>query len=178
MFGVLECGVANAIVPFFLIPLTLTVIPEFYHWREMLNPPSSNTRTILTLLCIALCLSKLVDRLSKFGIVNESSTIFFAGVDSLMKMLAGFGSFFFFGEKITWCTILGFGLVVASVVVLYIDKRGKIKPKESDPTHAKKISPGRHYTLRTTDAVMNQLAQSGTCLCCSVQSCKSGHFSW
>jgi large-conductance mechanosensitive channel len=80
----------------------------------------------------ALCFSKHVDRLSKYGIVDESSTIFFAGIDAQMKMLAGLGSFFFFGEEIDWPIIVGFLLIAASVVIMVLDKMMKQKKLEKE----------------------------------------------
>jgi hypothetical protein len=87
---------------------------------------------IITFLLTALCFSKHVDRLSKYGIVDESSTIFFAGIDAQMKMLAGLGSFFFFGEEIDWPIIVGFLLIAASVVIMVLDKMMKQKKLEKE----------------------------------------------
>jgi drug/metabolite transporter (DMT)-like permease len=124
--GVSECAVANSVVPFFLVPFMLLLIPEYNRWgSQLLHPGDPSLTTILTLLFLALCFSKHIDRLSKFGIVDESSTIFFAGVDAQMKMIAGIGSFFFFGESINWCIIVGFALVALAVVVMFIDKLQK-----------------------------------------------------
>jgi drug/metabolite transporter (DMT)-like permease len=121
--GVSECAVANSVVPFFIVPVMLFVIPEYKRWdKELIHPGDTYLTTVLSLLFIALCFSKHIDRLSKYGIVDESSTIFFAGVDAQMKMIAGVGSFFFFGEEITWTIIVGFGLIAVSVVIMFIDK--------------------------------------------------------
>jgi len=108
------------------VPFMLLVIPEYKRWdSQLIHPGDTYLTTVLTLLFIALCFSKHIDRLSKYGIVDESSTIFFAGVDAQMKMIAGVGSFFFFGESVTWCIIVGFLLVAMAVVVMFVDKLQK-----------------------------------------------------
>jgi EamA domain-containing membrane protein RarD len=121
------------VVPFFVVPFILIVIPEYKRWNsQLIHSNDSGLTTILTLLFFALCFSKHIDRLCKYGIVNEASTIFFAGVDAQMKMIAGVGSFFFFNEEITWCIIVGFILVALAVVVMFIDKLQKQQKLEQE----------------------------------------------
>ena len=123
--GVAECAVANSVIPFFIVPFGLLISPEVKDWPDQLISGNQGRTTVIFFLSVSLCISKHIDRLSKYGIVNASSTIFFAGIDSMMKILAGIGSFAFFGEEITWTKILGFGLIIVSVVVLYKDKHDK-----------------------------------------------------
>lgn len=118
---------ANAVIPFFAVPLILLVIPEYKTWANVLYPLSPYVTAIVTVLLVSLALAKNIDRSAKFGIVTAASTIFFAGVDAFMKVIAGIGSFLFFGEKIMWPNVIGFGLVVLALVALFIDKRNQSK---------------------------------------------------
>lgn len=145
--GVSECAVANSVIPFFVVPFMLLVIPEYKRWdKELIHADDTYLTTVLTLLFLALCFSKHIDRLSKYGIVDESSTIFFAGVDAQMKMIAGVGSFFFFGEEITWCLIVGFGLVALAVVLMFVDKLQKQKALEKEKQQ-RKLEAKQHALL-------------------------------
>lgn len=74
--GVSECAVVNSLIPFF-IPFMLFLVPEYKQWdKQLIHPNNPSLTTILTFLFLALCLSKMIDRLSKYGIVDEASTIF------------------------------------------------------------------------------------------------------
>jgi hypothetical protein len=120
----------NSIVPFVLLPFALPLTGEYKHWpRELYRPHGkAGITAIIALLSIALCESKHIDRFSKYAIVENTSTLFFAGVDSAMKMLAGIMSFIFFTSdpaQIEWPTLLAFGIVSIAVVLLYLDKRHK-----------------------------------------------------
>jgi hypothetical protein len=69
--------------------------------------------------------SKHADRLAKFSIVSMTSTMFFAAVDSNMKVVAGIGSFLFFRDDVYWPQILGFILIFIALIIMYIDKKQK-----------------------------------------------------
>lgn len=124
--GVSEAALANSIIPFFTIPFALVFIDEYTLWPDELAPTLSKTRMIIALLSVTLCISKQIDRISKFGIVQGSNTLFFAGVDSLNKIIAGLGSFIFFSEEVTISAIFSFVMIGISVLLLYLDKRNKM----------------------------------------------------
>ena len=128
------CAIANSFVLFLTVPLALLVVPEYSLWANVLWQCSSAESVIIrrnivvVLFCVLLAVSKQVDRMSKFGIVHASSTIFFAGIDSVMKMVAGLGSLIFFdnGGRVVWPEDVSFLMVCASVWLLYIDKSAKV----------------------------------------------------
>ena len=135
--GVSECTLANCIIPFFMIPFLLMFLPEYKSWEVQLGPSrSGSTKAILVALSFSLAVSKQIDRLSKFSIVQGSSTIFFGGVDACMKMVAGVGAFVFFGEEVAWPQILSFLLVGLSVLLLFYDKKLKMKAVDTYLTAA------------------------------------------
>lgn len=121
--GVSECATANAIIPFCLVPSVLIFDKEYKSWGRDLYPFSRAKTTIVVVLLVSLSLAKNFDRAAKFGIVSNSSTIFFAGIDAFMKVVAGIGSFLFFGDVILWPSYVGFVLVVLALICLFIDKR-------------------------------------------------------
>ena len=82
-------------------------IPEYKDYNQLIGYNSSYT-VLLTVICISLCLAKLIDRLCKFSLVVHASTMFFASVDAAMKIIAGFGSILFFNEGITWTELVGY----------------------------------------------------------------------
>ena len=135
--AVTECAIANSLVPFLTVPLTLLLIPEYRKWsRELWWVRSQGYvealkhNVLVVVYCLLLAVSKQVDRVAKFGIVHASSTIFFAGIDSFMKMLAGFGSLLLFpsqGGGIAWPEIVAFFMVCASVLLLYVDKKVRLQ---------------------------------------------------
>ena len=100
-------------------------MPEYHKWYTLLNPTLFGT-LIITLLCLGVTLSKHIDRLCKFTIVSETSTMFFAAVDANMKVIAGIGSFIFFDEVVYWPQVVGFGLIFGALVVMYEDKKMKM----------------------------------------------------
>lgn len=63
-----------------------------------------------------------MDRVSKFYIIANTSTLFFAVIDANMKILAGIGAFVFFGESIFWPKIVGFILIAFSLLLSVFEK--------------------------------------------------------
>jgi drug/metabolite transporter (DMT)-like permease len=125
--GAKECALATTLGPFLFIPFLLLVDREYLRWQAQLCPAILGKRLMILLLCLGLSMSKLVDRISKYGIVAGSSTIFFAGVDSVMKVVAGIGSFFFFQQSIAWPAVAGFVIIIVAIWVLYIDQNTKMQ---------------------------------------------------
>ena len=122
--GVLECSFFNAIIPSFVLPLVLLVIPEYTKWG-ILSGHAPSPEAIITLLCIALTAAKHTDRLSKFFIVSHASTMFFAFVDSNMKIVAGIGTFIFFSETVYWTDVVGFICIFISLLIACYEKKLK-----------------------------------------------------
>jgi hypothetical protein len=137
--GVLEASFSNALIPFLVLPLTLTFLPEYKQW-SILSHPSTTTAysllgngarhgqstivAIMTLLLVALSLSKYLDRVSKFYVVGQASTLFYAVLDSNMKIIAGIGAFMFFDEVISLPKIIGFCFIALSLVLTVVEKSG------------------------------------------------------
>lgn len=119
--GILECSFFNAIIPFFSLPLLLSVLPEYSRWGILMGHPPRQEAAV-TFLCIALAAAKHMDRLSKFYIVSRSSTMFFAVIDSNMKIVAGIGTFLFFNEVVYWTDIVGFLCIFIALVVSSYEK--------------------------------------------------------
>jgi uncharacterized membrane protein len=150
--GVSECATANAIIPFCLVPFVLTFDTEYKSWGQHLYPLSKAKTTIVVFLLISLSLAKNFDRAAKFGIVSSSSTIFFAGIDAFMKVIAGIGSFIFFGEVIQWNSYIGFVLVVMALICLFVDKRNHMNAMRQDIEVNKKISEHRKSVSIASDS--------------------------
>ena len=96
--GCLECAIANSIIPFFLLPTILIFIPEYKTWNEELVGFNKKGTIIVTFLCFTILITKNADRLSKFFVISESSTMYYAAIDANMKVIAGIGSFIFYDE--------------------------------------------------------------------------------
>lgn len=126
----------STVVPFCILPFGLLATKEYQLWPEQLyNTGSVRNTVIIMFLSFALCESKHLDRFCKYAIVENTSTIFFAGVDSAMKMVAGIMSFVFFPSSTpsaVWPTVLGFLFIAMAVTLLYIDKRLKSSQVEAD----------------------------------------------
>jgi hypothetical protein len=150
--GVLECSLANAFIPFVLLPGLLLIFPEYKRWGR-LSSRGPQATVIITLLCFSLTMSKHADRLSKFSIVSAANTMFFAAVDSNMKVIAGIGSFLFFDQSVTWAEILGFVLVFFSLIVMVIDKRQKYMKALASATEKPGPEISRHATVVTIETV-------------------------
>jgi len=128
--GVLECALATTVVPFFLAPFALFFVDEVTQWSE-LAPASSTERIIIAILCFSLVSTKIVDRLSKFSVVQASSTLFFAGTDAASKLLAGIGCYVFFRDQLSLFEIVAYALISIAVALLYVDKLDKARKMES-----------------------------------------------
>jgi len=120
--GSLECAIANSIIPFFLLPTILILIPEYKTWNEELIGFDKKGTMIVTFLCFAITITKSADRLSKFFVISKSSTMYFAAIDANMKVVQGIGSFFFFHEIYYWPQILSFVLIIIALVIMYYDR--------------------------------------------------------
>ena len=153
-----ECALVNCIVPFVLLPFIIPITGEYHRWPGELYYRSSGVAVIICLLSIALCESKHIDRFSKYAIVENTSTLFFAGVDSAMKMLAGIMSFFFFSSddpsQMEWPTLVGFGFVCIAVLLLYLDKRAKsLQAQEYKAVSLLQNEHGDHDPLEQQDVI-------------------------
>jgi hypothetical protein len=122
--GVLECSLFNAFIPSMLLPWILLVVPEYKQWGE-LGGRVPSSEAIVALLCVSLVFAKQFDRQNKFFIVSHGSTMFFAIVDSNMKIVAGVGTLLFFGQKAYWTNIVGFLCVFVSLAVACYEKKLK-----------------------------------------------------
>lgn len=125
--GVLECALANSLIPCLVLPLALLVVPEYKDWGPVLIDRPMNVRFYIALLCCMVTVCKHADRLSKFSIVGSAGTMIFAAVDANMKVVAGIGSFLFFGEVIYWPQVVGFVFVFFALIIMYIDKKKKVE---------------------------------------------------
>lgn len=139
-FGVLEVSIANSLVPSLILPFVLAFVPETKDWGDLANFGSVDT-TYIVVLCVGVALSKYADRLCKFSIVHAASTLFYAVVDANMKVVAGLGSFFFFNEKIYWPQLLGFSLIVCSMLVSIMNKYLANKKLLAGKTASFELSP-------------------------------------
>jgi drug/metabolite transporter (DMT)-like permease len=122
--GVLECSLANAIIPSFFLPVALLAIPEYHRWSTLLHRTPSAT-AVITLLCVTITLAKHADRLSKFSIVSQASTMFYAIVDSNMKIIAGIGAIFLFSDTVSWPQDIGYACIFFSLLFTCYDKKVK-----------------------------------------------------
>jgi hypothetical protein len=127
---VLECSFFNAIIPSFLLPGVLAVVPEYKKWT-ILTGKAPGATTIITILCAGLTAAKHTDRLSKFFIVSRASTIFFAFVDSNMKIIAGIGTFIFFNQAVYWTDVVGFIFIFMALMVACYDKKLKYEAEKA-----------------------------------------------
>eukprot|EP01034_Spumella_vulgaris_P026770 gene26770-33403_t len=93
--GVMECTLVNSFIPWCILPFGLLATEEYKKWPSQLHNASYSVRTTAI-----------------YAIVENTSTLFFAGVDSAMKMLAGIMSFVFFPS-------------IGAVSLMYYDKRLK-----------------------------------------------------
>lgn len=134
--GVKEAALANAVVPFFLLPFVLVGFGEYRFWPRELYDRGTWPATVIFLLSISIMEAKHFDRFSKYAVVENTSTLFFAGVDSVMKMVAGVGAFVFFPSytrgEVIWPSILGFALICGAVTLMYFDKRAKSKAAKEE----------------------------------------------
>jgi hypothetical protein len=130
--GVLECSLANAFIPSLLLPLALLARPEYHNYPEELGGHSTRPTVIITLLCITITMAKHMDRLSKFSIVSQASTMFYAVIDSNMKIIAGIGTFVLFDESIYWPQVVGFICIFISLCITCYDKKIKYDAEQAD----------------------------------------------
>jgi drug/metabolite transporter (DMT)-like permease len=121
--GVLECSLANSLIPCCVLPFVLLVVPEEKKWGDQLGGHAPIACFFIALLCLSVTVSKHADRLCKFSIVSMTSTMFFAAVDANMKVVAGIGSFLFFSDNVHWPQILGFVFIFFALIVMYLDKK-------------------------------------------------------
>lgn len=140
---VLECSLSNSIVPFCLLPLVLLFLPEYEKWDKLIGHNRRPTAGI-TILCITIALAKYADRTSKFSIISKASTMFFAVVDSNMKIVAGIGAFLFFKEKIYWPQVVGFVLIFLSLLIAVYDKKLKHDEEQAMNDDTRGISMQKH----------------------------------
>lgn len=131
--GVTECSFSNSIIPFFTIPLLYTVMPEYRYYASDFTGYSHGYTALLVFICLGIALAKMMDRLCKFSLVTQTSTMFFASVDCSMKIIAGIGSLIFFNETISWQQIVGFTLIIMSFIPM---RYGSHKEKE----HTKRLA--------------------------------------
>ena len=109
-------------MPFIVLPLTLIITPEYKNWHK-LELQTGDAGTMIPMVLAFIALSKFLDRTSKFSIVHSASTLFYAVVDANMKVVAGVGAFFFFGEELYWPQYLGFVLIICSLIISIFNRR-------------------------------------------------------
>jgi hypothetical protein len=127
---VLECSFFNALVPSLVLPLVLLAIPEYKQW-DVLVGHIPRSEAIISLLCISLVFAKHLDRQNKFFIVSQGSTMFFAIIDSNMKIVAGIGTLVFFGQKAYWTNIAGFLCIFVSLAIACYEKKVKFDAEQA-----------------------------------------------
>lgn len=152
--GVSECTFSNSIIPFFLLPLVFIFVPEYKQWGELTGHDAGMT-TLLVFLCCGVGLSKLVDRMCKFSLVNKASTMYFAGVDAAMKMVAGFGAIFFFNQSSSYTQLIGFVLIVLSFIPMRIGSH-KEKEKERLEKEQKRMSLGSRKSVTSRASLLSR----------------------
>jgi len=130
--GVLECSFFNALIPCMILPIALAIVPEGDKWTEQLTGRDTKGTVGVTFLCITVCLAKYGDRLSKFTIVSKASTMFFAIIDSNMKLVAGIGTIIFFTTSFTGGQGIGFGLIFISLLLSLYDKKKKMDAEKAE----------------------------------------------
>jgi uncharacterized membrane protein len=138
---VLECSFFNAVIPSFLLPGVLAVVPEYKRWTSLTGRGPSAT-AVITILCAGLTAAKHADRLSKFFIVSRASTIFFAFVDSNMKIIAGIGTFIFFNQAVYWTDVVGFVFIFLALMVACYDKKLKYDQDRAEAAQKEKEAEG------------------------------------
>jgi len=124
--GVLECSFFNALLPCLILPWVLLVAPEYQRWGDQLSHRSPLNNACVAGLLASVCVAKYGDRVSKFTVVSKASTMFFAVVDSNMKLFAGIGTIVFFSEAFTWGQGMGFFLIFVSLLISLYDKKLKV----------------------------------------------------
>jgi drug/metabolite transporter (DMT)-like permease len=123
---VLECSFFNAFIPCIVLPAVLLVAPEYQRWGDHLGGRNAANSLGVAGLLLTICLAKYVDRVSKFTVVSKASTMFYAVVDSNMKLIAGIGTIVFFRESLTWGQVTGFFIIFMSLIVSLYDKKVKV----------------------------------------------------
>jgi drug/metabolite transporter (DMT)-like permease len=116
-WGIHELCITQALVPSFVLPFTLLISQEQRNWSK-LSDPGTPGMTVLAVILVAMSLTKLVDRTCKMCIISRKSSIFFEGVDALMKSVAGAGSFMIWSDRETdtkWNDFVSLGLIVLSL---------------------------------------------------------------
>jgi hypothetical protein len=69
-----------------------------------------------------------------------------------MKVVAGIGTFLFFGEDAKWCQIVGFVLIFFALLLMVADKRNKhLKSLNHIYVKMERISMGSHCLLHKRD---------------------------
>lgn len=133
VLGVAECSFFNSFIPCMTIPLIFIVVPEYKEWGILTKPRSGAQLSLLLFLCLGLAISKLIDRLCKFSIVNKASTMYFAGVNAAMMVVAGVGSIAFFrgsdNTSTNWAHVVSFVIIILAFIPMRI---GSFHEKEEE----------------------------------------------
>ena len=113
---VAEVSTWNCLVPSLLLWIPLLATNEQQQYLDVLGPISSSDRhTLFVLLCVGLALGKMVDRLTKYGMVRLKGALFASMVDAIKKVLTAIVSIFALGEAWSWSRGVSLALVFVAM---------------------------------------------------------------
>ncbi len=113
---VAEISTWNCLVPSLLLWIPLLATNEQQQYLDVLGPiSSSDTHTLFVLLCVGLALGKMVDRLTKYGMVRLKGALFASMVDAIKKVLTAIVSIFVLGEAWSWSRGVSLALVFVAM---------------------------------------------------------------
>jgi drug/metabolite transporter (DMT)-like permease len=154
-WGVHELCIAQALAPSIVLPFTLLISHENRWWSNLgTNYPNPGT-TALVFILVALSLTKLVDRTCKMSIIAAKSTIYFEGIDAVMKSVAGIGAYLFWPntEPAKWNHFFALAVIMLSLGLTIHGENVEKKAEEA----RKKEDEGFDYELmeKATEAPGN-----------------------
>ena len=104
--GLLACTEAsfyNSLIPFCVMPIVMVASGEFHRYAPEWDRLESNSPEMPWLACAlgaGLAMAKMFDRLSKFTIIQQQNSFFFAILDAFRRMGTGLLSILMFNEEI------------------------------------------------------------------------------
>jgi hypothetical protein len=149
-WGIHELCITQALVPTIVLPFTLLISKESEQWHKLIDNPGTPGSAVLVVILVAMSLTKLVDRTCKMNIIQAKSSIFFEGIDALMKSVAGAGSFLIWSDMETdtkWNDFVALGVVVISLAFTVhgenVEKKAaEARQAKAEPTDYKLLGPG------------------------------------
>jgi len=130
---VAEISTWNCLVPSLLLWIPLLATREQQQYLDVLGPISnSDAHTLFVLLCVGLALGKMVDRLTKYGMVRLKGALFASMVDAIKKVLTAIVSIFALGE--TWSWSRGVSLALVFIAMGLYSYGSYVKAKASKAT--------------------------------------------